>query len=258
MRSRSDVMEETEAVDVVNNANDVFTITERINLEKALTKKNAYKIKGDFLPKKSGKYKLRADIFYNDGESAYAETIITEVIKVSITGKIITPLPKLMALNDKAEITYTFANALTNIYKTEDIQLSIENLEPVTITIKKINGSGPTKTFNSLNDFNSSNGGLEAGDMITVTGTFTATTAGEKMGPEVILTYEEGEEVRFDNQNPDNITKVETVNVTGQVSPDLPSNIKLGETKPVVFIFTNPHATLPANVSSITITMEEI
>ncbi|MDQ8039131.1 MAG: hypothetical protein REH83_01860 [Rickettsiella sp.] len=206
----------------------------------------------NFTPVAAGTYQFTASLSFAEGDAPTpCVTKQTTVTVVTVTGANPVKLPPKMALNTVKQLKYTFTNATANKFNATGINLTTSKLDDLTITKQDIGGGNSVVIDpQSLKG----TGTLEAGKEFVVTGNFKATEIGKNKGPSVTFHYNEGADIKFDGTTAG--TEVEKVLVTCKISQDLPDTMKVKDTKPVQFTFTNT-SDLPATNITITITKKE-
>lgn len=249
----------SKSLKVINKASDGFTIKAEKGLTNPLTKTNPYRIEGEFLAKNAGKYRLKAELTYNNGQHADVSTRLMEVTEFKIIAEQVEFLPEFLALHQQAKMVYIFSNPQSNLYDAVDLYLSYKNLSEVFIVRQNIETNEIIESYDKYNDINNGYPVLKAGEKITLSGFFIAEREGAEQGPEIVFRYREKgasktEEIIFDHTIPGNITIVERLSVSSDIDEMPPKTMEINQHARVAFIFTNTSQTLTATIESIVIT----
>lgn len=237
---------------IINNTKKFSIDEKKTTLRDSLLPENTGVIAGNLTAQTTGQYQLTAHLTFNESKTPIIVNLITQVTQIIVHGENIKSLPTKIVWNTPYPLVYQFSNPSENKLDATQIKLTIQALDTPKLIRKNLEGTEKEVLLSELNG----TGTLDAGEVLMLSGEFTAKTLGKTRGPQVIFQYAEGADITFPDTSEESMIEVMEINVIAKVSKDLPETTNLGESQEVQFTFTNPNTEIPASELELIITEE--
>lgn len=236
---------------IINNTKKFNIDEKKTTLRDPLLSENTGVIAGNFTAETPGQYQLTAHLTFNESETPLIVNLITQVTAITVQGENTHSLPKKIVWNTRYPLVYQFLNPSENKLDATQIKLSLQDLDAPKLIRKNLDGTGKEKEV-TLSELNGT-GILNAGEVLILSGEFTAKTLGKITGPRIIFKYAEGADITFPDATDKPVIEVMDVKVLANVSKDFPTTTNLDEGQEVQFTFINQNSDIPASELELTI-----
>lgn len=257
----------TGGFDFITNNSDDFDVKTESTIRASLAAQGSAILAGNFTAHHAGEKKLRVELKYKESGEVVQVFASTLVEAVQLGLEMVAGIPNTVALNSKHEVEFL----ISNNGKLDATKINIEpgQLDITEIIEEKYDESSKTWKQNSsfaLVNFEQrqlADKKLDGSCRFRIKGNVTIKVAGNfNLG--TLITYDEAkhlpdlakkEGVKVVGSKDGQPIVVKTISVKGETTMSLPNRIKLGQTYPVRFTFTNNDADF--NITNITIEIKD-